>query len=384
MVLAPPSSLRELIADGAIAQATIDDYFRFRFSLDRPVEFTRHPEQAEVRLTDTTGQCHSVTGTIIAQRFEEGWAWSPQWLSRTDTFGIPEFHPHQPVTAESLTAARTLCGNGTLLRAPDYALILPPDNPWHSERESLLVGLPQIPSGVDKQRAILAHSVLWNSQPLSLTDNSARLVDGTQLGFADCAITSLNGDLSLSDVLSDAWFISSEYDLFLNSFLPSSTLSQAENANTYLLTSAQGRTLRCTGEVIGTLTQSAFYWGWITPGNTSEQSRQLSYIVRNFAVQHGIPELLSPIIGRDTWDNMHILRAVQRITNRWVCLPCELENGSAHLIALENPAFRLPDVTPDCVTAVRHVPTPPYIDVQRAWTSYKHYRGLSGEESFLV
>lgn len=384
MAAAPPSCLQDLIADGAIAQATIDDYFRFRFSLTSPVEFSRQGEQAEVRLTDLEGRCYIQQGTIIVERSAEGWCWSPQWLDSTNSFGIPEFQAHHPVTPAMLAAARTLCGHGTLLFAPDYAVVLPANNPWHSERDSLLVGLPQIPSGVDKRRAILAHSAIWNSQPLSLTDSSAHLADGTQLSFSNQAITRLTSDFSLDDVLSDAWFISSEYDLFLQSFLPSCHLSRADTSESYLLSSPQGRTLRCRGEVIGTLTRNAFHWGWATPEGTSTQSRLLSYTIRNFAVQHGIPELLSPVVARADWDNLEIARVLRLIVNRWICLPLWLEDGSAQLVALENTPFRLPAPTPEVLTAVQKTPTPARVDVQRAWGSYQRYRAASEMDSSLL
>lgn len=235
------------------------------------------------------------------------------------------------VSDELLRACRTLYGNG-----PAYLIPLPggPEEgylvvvasgqfPTSSFREQVAYGLARAPYS-DVRRALWALIADGRNPYREVSPTRWQLHDGTQVDFTGPTIV---GDRTLHEVVADGFYAAKEAHFF-------------QEAN---LASLGPVTREPVGRLLGNGTMVITH-----------------PVVENFAVTHGVLDLLKPM-------PVVFLPAVQRILGLW---GVAAEGEKLSLFRME-----MPPLTTPVFDTVTSTPVPPGVDAARALRAYRNFRG---------
>lgn len=367
MQLPHPSTLAEVIADGAIVQADISATLG---RIDQ-VELVRG-EAAEVQVILHRHGEHprQHPAQIVAEIRQDRW----RWLSPAEDFAIPELHGEQEASESLIAAARTLNRNAPVLLAPGpgevtWVVSLQGEFRQRSPRLALVTGLGQLPAGADLHRALLGFAAA-RGLGVRLEEQEVSFSDGTTLLLDDGRVTRVLGGLSLAEIRADAHHLSTEHQLLLEGTLPAA--ASAFHEGQVVLTSSTGASIRAEVDIIALVEDDTWTWAWADATFASPRVGELE----RFGIDHGIPELFTPSLPLGEARQRQLWVAAKPVLHRWTHTTIPHGRGYAVLL-IDAPELRLPAPTFNAVQATLAQELPPGLDPHRARGAYARARGLN-------
>lgn len=367
MQLPHPSTLSEVIADGAIVQADISA----RIGHIDQVKLVRGTEQeVQVALLCQGRNPSYHQGRIVAEIREDRW----QWRESMTDFDIPELQGEQEASEHLIAAARTLHGNAPVLLAPDrngvtWVVALQGEFRQQAPREALITGLAALPAEIDLQRALLGFAAA-RGLGVRIREEQVSFSDGTTLLLADGRVTRILGGLSLAEIRADAHYLSIEHQLLLEGTLPQA--NSTFNDSGVMLHSATGASIQTQADVIATVEGNTWTWAWADPSLPSPRAMEL----QRFGIDNGIPELFTPSLPLEMARESQLWVVAKPVLHRWVHTTIPQGRGYAVLL-IDAPELRLPDASFNAAQATLAHELPTGLDPQRARRAYAQARGLS-------
>lgn len=348
MELTRPTTLDELIADGAIAQADID-------ATSAPIEavevngFPADVPDAPVPVRiHRRGRAPETTTAIrIAEINSETWTWKSQRIGGLD---IPELQ--DPPSPRLYAAARTVCNNGQIVVVNGLVLALP-----FAQVSPLSVGLTRGIGAVDPvytKRALTSYAYFCGADAREVP-GAMEFSTGDRMTLEEGWATGTS--LTLRDIRSDAFYIVSEYQLMLSGRFPGPVALDQTGTRASL-----GGTL-VAARVLATIGGGVFRW-------VDEQVRQLGQAYGIAPLVRDVPEGLAY-----RWN----LPAVGAHIVGW---PTQTIVGDK-MVALSGPQLELGPVFDAAVRSTLQTPAPRDLDYQRAVASYVRLRGINAQGEYL-
>lgn len=371
MQLPAPASLTEVIADGAIVQADISAGFAATLGEITRVELIR----GEGAATEVTISCRNA-GTVIfpastvAEIREGQWTWISEGGGG---FNIPELQGTREATEGLIAAARTLHHNAPALLAPDasgrtWVVALKGEFRQQEPRRALITGLAQLPAGIDPRRALLGFAA---ARGLGVRESAGVIAfsEGTTVSLIDGRVAEISGGLRLSQVRTDAHFLSAEHQLLFEGTLPQARTTLTPEGVT--LSSATGATLNATADIIATVSGDTWTWAWADPSLPESRAREL----QRFGIDNGIPEFFTPHLPMARVRSLKLWAAAKPVLHRWVHTTATRGEGYAVLL-IDAPELHLPPPSLPAVQATLAAEVPADLDLKYARQAYARARGL--------
>jgi len=361
MNLPAPTSLDELIADGALVQADVDATWSATQGTVTGVEFTGDT----VRLHSRAG-VRDLPAREVARIVDGEWTWSED-----HDLDVPELHGPQPAGEELLRAARTLHGNVPVLLAPypDGARAVAVD--VHTApgpvRSALTLGLAQLSPLLDARRALLSFAAA-RGLGVRTTEDSFGFSDGTTVTFEGDRPVDVSGGLSLREVRADALHLSGEHQLLLHGLHPDPDIRLDIPAGRARIDGHEARAL-----IIATVTAGTWTWAWADPHLPPSPAANL----RRFGLDHGIIDLVRPRLPRDT----ALIDVAKPVLDVWTHAVVPLTPETDAVVLLDAPHLTLPGPedprTRRAVEMVLGAGVPEGVDKRRAREAYAQRRGVT-------
>lgn len=365
MDLPVPASLSDVIADGALAQAAVDEAWRREFGQVSGVEFSGD----EVRIHRPGDAAVDVPGRLVATIRGGEWIWETPPSELPD---IAELHGTQPVDDRLIAAARTLHGNVPVLLAPsgDLTRVIavgfrPSPGPV---RESLVAGLAGVPAEIDIERSLLGFAA---SRGLGVrrSGDAVSFSDGTALTLVDGRVTHVSGGLTLAQVRADARYLSFEHQLLLVGRFPDAAVRVDIGRGTALVADR----VQATAIIIATITDETWTWAWADPHLPPTAAANL----RRFGLDQGIPEFFRPSVPLDRARDVALEEVAKPVLGIWTHAVTRLSETTSAVLLLDAPELRLPAPTDETVAATLQAPLDPALDRDRALAAYRSRRGIT-------
>lgn len=361
MDLPSPTSLAELIADGALLQADVDATWSATQGTVTGVEFTGDT----VRVHSRAG-ARDLPAREVARIVDGEWTWSGE-----HDLDIPQLHGPQPASDDLLRAARTLHGNVPVLLAPfpDGVRAVAVEVPWvpGPVRSTLTLGLAQLSPLLDARRALLSFAAA-RGLGVRETADSLALSDGTTVTFDGDRPVDVSGDLSLREVRADAYFLSAEHQLLLHGVFPDPDVRLDIPGGRALVNGEEMGAL-----IVATVTGDTWTWGWADPHLPPSPAANL----RRFGVDHGIIDLVRPRIPVDPG----LVDVVKPILGVWSHVLVPLTPGTEAVVLLSSQQLTLPGPedprTRRAVDMTLGTAVPAGVDRRRAREAYARHRGIT-------
>ncbi|MGP6173763.1 DUF6882 domain-containing protein [Corynebacterium sp. A21] len=372
MQLPAPTSLAEVIADGAIVQADISAGFTAALGEITRVELIRGEDTAtEVTITGRKAGTVTFPGSLVAEIREDQWT----WLSGTgEDFGIPELQDTGEASEGLIAAARTLHHNTPVILAPDasgrtWVVALEGEFRQQEPRRALITGLAQLPAEVDLRRALLGFAA---ARGLEVRESPGEITfsEGTTLSLVDGRVAEISGGLPLAQVRADAHFLSAEHQLLFEGTLPQARTTLTPEGAT--LSSATGATLNVAADIIATVRNDTWTWAWADPTLPESRAREL----QRFGIDNGIPEFFTPRLPMAQVRSLKLWAAAKPVLHRWVHATTANQGGYAVLL-IDTPELHLPPPSFPAVQATLAAELPADLDLDYARQAYARARGLS-------
>ncbi|WP_257182855.1 DUF6882 domain-containing protein [Corynebacterium cystitidis] len=381
-----PTSLTEIVTDGALAQFDVDATSTTVSGLIESIEFSGvSPEDnardaiVDLRINRTGGRSEQSSGTRVAIIRDGQWHWR---TARTEPFDIAALNEVQPADDLHLRAARTLFGNAQVFLAPhsdgsSSVVALNGTPPTSPLRPALLHGVAALDPDVDVYRAIAAFAAS-RGVGARQTNEGIALSDGTEIVIRNGKVTNVGGGLSFDDVVADAFLTSVEHQFLYDGRFPQAVVSPNLVAGRALVQPQGQPPFEVTMQVIVTVTEQTATWAWADPNLTGSPAAQAAATVRGFAVDNGIPQFLSPQFSPPLIDDYIV--AVKPIVGLWTHTVVPLAPQTHASVLLGGPQLALPQPLQAAVDA-----TVAALDGQdfsaprreRALGAYARHRGLT-------
>lgn len=365
MDLASPSSLNDLLADGALLQADVDATWAATQGTVTGVEFT-----GDVVRVHSRAGVRDLPGREVARIVDRQWTWSEE-----HELDIPELHGTQPAGDELLRAARTLHGNVPVLLAPfpDGLRAVAVDIPWvpGPVRSALTLGLAQLPPLLDARRALLSFAA---ARGLGVR------ADDTTFGFSDGTVVTFDGDrpvdvsedsggsLRARDVLADAHFLSAEHQMLLHGRYPDADVRLDIPGGRARVDGVDAAAL-----IIATVTGETWTWAWADPYLPPSAAVNL----QRFGFDHGILDLVRPHLPAAP----ELINLAKPVLDVWTHTLVPLNPETRAVVLLSAPQLALPGpedpATRRAVEVVGQLEVPGGVDKKRARAAYAQRRGIS-------
>lgn len=351
MFLTAPLSLSDVVADGFLTQAGFDDALKQRGTVTK-TEFNPRLDGYEVVLTTADNQTHVFSSHTVAYIDKDRTAW--KWKDD------PQFRFLGTWPSDDMIkAARTLSGNGPCFLVPqkdgsfDVAIVNADQLPKLHIRTTLCVGLANMPASMEIERALTAFGAT-NGIHIDMTESKATFDDGT---IVDLKTRRVASSLTFTDVVADAFYFSTEHQLFFEGRFPGSPVTFNPTTNKVLI----DESFSAHGIIVGTITDGMWQW----KHNAS---------LRKFALDHAVLEFLREKTPVPEAAALGFDCATKRILKHWTHVFVQLDDDTIALVIMDAPQLRLPPPNPEATLAVLATPLPQDVDKQRAKISYHQLR----------
>ncbi len=351
MQLASPSNERDILTDGFITQAGIDDSLASLGEVTR-LEFNPRAEGYEVILYRGEKTQVLPSTTVATTDANKNWQWKT-----TPNFDFLTTEP-QETTDDLIAITRTLHGNGPCYLVPttegfDVTIVQSDSLPPVDLRTALCVGLAKLPESWDIQRAVLAFSAI-NALPVHVTENNISFSDNTVVNLESRRIDS---PLSFKDVLADAFYFSTDHQLYFDARFPNPSLHFDPRTNLLTINTTQAF-----GIVVGTVTNNQ--WQWANHPT-----------IRQFAIDYGLLEFFRAPIPMEEALAAGVVHVLKPLFKHWTHVFVPLNDETTALVLADAPALHLPPATPESYRMILSTPLPAGVDEQRATANYRRLRG---------
>lgn len=363
-----PTSYLEIIADGAIEQAAIDQAARpisdvectgldpADDNADAPCQVRLHPGP------------RTIPATRVARVRDDDWQWLTSRAANVD-------FADTPLPDDLLRVARTLFGNAPALLIPHSdsvsVVVLHEQPPAVPVPLALKAGLSTVPPG-HLRRALAAFAAGRNLK-VRESDSLVEFSDGTGVSLVDgVAIDIREGStLSLPDIYADAVYISAEHQLLFEGRFPGAELS-LDMAAARVRIQSHGQIIEAEAQVMGLLRNNQWVWAWADPRLNTTASAQAVRRVYDFGGAHLLPALTTPVIPWRPW----LIDVCKPIASRWVHGFVHLPDAVA-VVLIKHPDLALPPPTESTTEVTLGAPLAMDANQDRALAAYAQFRGLS-------
>ncbi|MDO5373781.1 MAG: hypothetical protein Q4F10_10045 [Corynebacterium glutamicum] len=366
-----PTSLIDVITDGALGQTCIDQAFAAQLGRVTGVEFNLSDDKtaAEVRINKASGSPFDTTGEVIAwinnQEFE--------WVStRGEDLGLPELQGIQPLDDDLITAARTLYSNAPAFIAPlrDGRRVLVAINytpKLVDIRRTLIEGLQALKPGTDLKRALTSFAAFCELG-IRFDDNRISFSDGTSLLLRGGKVIEIAGGLSLRDVRADAAFMSAEHQLLFDAI--SSSHNVTFDPHTNVATVANEHQVHAIP--LAVIDGTRWVWTW----SLKELNGQATEGLARFGFDNGLLLLTNAEILAEEATAFNLIDVAKQVLNTWTHTIVQQPDGTGIVLLLDHPRLQLPPASHAAVEATLYHQLPGDIDARRAVASYATHRQL--------
>lgn len=371
MEIPRPSSLFDVITDGILGQACVDQAFAAQLGRVTGVEFNLSEDTTavNVRINRASGSPFDTAGEIIAwinnQEFE--------WVStRGQDLDIEVLQGTQPLSDDLITAARTLYNNAPAFIAPlvdgRKALVALHHMPQLIDvRHSLIEGLPNMLPGTDFKRALSSFAA-FRDLGIRFDSNRIAFSDGTSLLLRNDRAIEIAGGLSLRDVRADAAFMSAEHQLLFDALSPSHNVT----FNPHLNTATVENEHQVRAIPLAVIDGSRWVWTW----SLRELNGQATEGLARFGFDNGLLLLTNAEITVEEAQSFDLIDIAKQVLNIWTHAIIRQEDGSAVVVLLDHPRLQLPPASHLAVEATLYHPLSRDIDARRAVVSYAAHRNV--------
>lgn len=382
MQLSHPTSLAEVIADGAIVQADISASFAAAMGEITRVEFihgedsTGATEQAQVTVHRRGQRPARLPATIVARITGGEWTWVSE---RGTGFDIPELRDTHPATDALIAAARTLHGNAPLLLVPQpggevTAVVIEESFPTAAPRTALITGLAALPEAVDIQRALLGFAA---ARGLGIRETATGFVfsEGTEVKVENGRVTDIPGGMSLAEVRADAAYFSAEHQLLLEGVFPEHhiTIDPAQ-ASAHL---KGENSLQVDATIIATIRDGIWRWSWAEDKLRHAPIAAAAANLHRFGMDQGIPEFYRSSLPLSQARAARLHVAAKPVLHRWTHVTAALDPQTTAVLLIDHAQLHLPAAGVAAVEASLAADLSPELDRRRAVHAYARLRGLS-------
>lgn len=366
-----PTSLIDVITDGALGQTCIDQAFAAQLGRVTGVEFNLSDDKttAQVRINKASGAPFDTTGEVIAwinnQEFE--------WVStRGEDLGLPELQGIQPLNDDLITAARTLYNNAPAFIAPmrdgRRALVAINHTPKLVDiRRTLIEGLPTLKPDTNLKRALSSFAA-FRELGIRFDDNRISFSDGTSLLLRGGKVIEIAGGLSMRDVRADAAFMSAEHQLLFDAI--SSSHNVTFDPHTNLATVANEHQVRAIP--LAVIDGTRWVWSW----SLKELNGQTTEGLARFGFDNGLLLLTNAEILAEEATAFNLIDVAKQVLNTWTHTIVQQPDGTGIVVLLDHPRLHLPPASRAAVEATLYHQLPGDIDARRAVAAYAAHRQL--------
>lgn len=356
-----PTTIADVITDGALAQSSLDRAFAAELGSITGVEFNlpEESDRAQVRINRGHGAPFDTTGTVIAWIRDGQLTWES---TRGAELGIPELRDPRPLSDGLISAARTLHGNAPAFIAPfggrGNALVAVHHSPEPADvRTDLIEGLPTLRPGTDLGRATAAYAA-FRGLGIRLEEERIAFSDGTTLNLHRGRPLEIAGGLSLRDVRADAAFFSAEHQLLLDAISPAHEVTFNPRTATALVAGRH----EAAALVLARITGDTWRWEPAAAG------------LARFGFDNGLLPLTTPEIPVAVAEELDLVTVAKPVLGHWTDVEVPGPEGSRLILLLDHPALRLPPASVAAVDYTLRLPLDPAVDAPRAVRSYAGLR----------
>ncbi|AZA09643.1 DUF6882 domain-containing protein [Corynebacterium pseudopelargi] len=355
MELPAPTSLDEILVDGSIAQAASS--YALAQACDPLLDISFNPVPGGYQVKFRSERSQTVLfGVSAAHIHGKQWQWRQEYA-----FDIPELRGTQEGSDALLRAARTLNGNGPGYFVPledgSFDLVIISDAlPELPLDTALTLGLGAVENPRDLPRAMMAFAA-EHSLGFEQRDGAIVVEDEQQRVQVDLGTGQIASSMQLVDVLSDAFYYSTEHQLFYEGQgLPAVVEYNA----------ARGETPYGNAMLIATIRAGKFRWSFDhAPGKALQQ----------FAIDQHLSALLKPSWDVHEAEQLFLENAAKPVLNSWTHAFCQLDADTMGLLFFNQPASPLPPLSKAAAMATLQAPIPDALDARRSLEFYASKRG---------
>lgn len=330
LTLSAPASIEEIAADGAIAQAAVDEAIRVVCGSPRTVDYLPAPGGYLAELSSPKGRWR-LRGTTVATIEGDLWTWVGE-----PAFDIPELAGSWPVSPSLVDAARCVNGNGPLwfVRNSTGADAVVFDAPFTrpAPRHAIALGLARLAPDRDAARAVAAYAA-WAGLGLRQEGSSLLLSSGDVIDGG--ALRPLVPTVTRNPALAR------EQDMFFDAAFPDRTVSYANGTLTV------DNRFAAPGVVVAAVDSTHWRWSYFC-----EDLAELPWAfpargLKRYGIESGELDLLRESIPRD--EAAHLDATARAVLGLWQAV--WVPDDERQLLVLFG-ALNLPPLRSDVARAV--------------------------------
>ena len=277
--------------------------------------------------------------------------------------------------------ASLIVGTMPVLRAQQgehVAIVAVDFHPYLDFRQTLLRGLQHSSAEADEKGPTLA---LARYLDMESTEEEPYLhfSDGTTVRFEQASpevhkISGITPGLAAARVLEDAFYLSTENQMFFQGSFPDATVELDVDKATATV-SYRGGQMTANAVLIATISDEEFTWAWADPKLKDTAAARLAGNLARFGIDEAVPELVRPHLPPLARGHQlpHLALPILGI---WTLAGTTLADARVGLVLLDAPQLHLPEPTPAATEATLAVPPPSWINADRARAAYGSFRGV--------
>ncbi|WP_408935308.1 DUF6882 domain-containing protein [Corynebacterium marquesiae] len=278
--------------------------------------------------------------------------------------------------------ASLIVGTMPVLRAQQgehVAIVAVDFHPYLDFRQTLLRGLQHSNADMDEKGPALA---LARYLDMESTEEEPYLhfSDGTTVRFEQASpkvhkISGITPGLAAARVLEDAFYLSTESQMFFQGSFPDATVELDVDKATATV-SYRGGQMTANAVLIATISDEQFTWAWADPVFKDTAAARLARNLARFGIDEAVPELVRPHLPLQLARGHQLPHLALPILGIWTLAGTTLADARVGLVLLDAPQLHLPEPTPAATEATLSVLPPSWINADRARAAYGSFRGV--------
>ena len=278
--------------------------------------------------------------------------------------------------------ASLIVGNMPVLRAQQgkhVAIVAVDFHPYLDFRQTLLRGLQHSSAEADEKGPALALA-RYLDMDSTAEEPYLHFSDGTTVRFEQPSpevhkISSITPGLAAARVLEDAFYLSTENQMFFQGNFPDATVELDVDKATATVSYCGGQ-IAANAVLIATISDEEFTWAWADPVFKDTAAARLARNLARFGIDEAVPELVRPHLPLPLAREHQLPHLALPILGIWTLAGTTLADARVGLVLLDAPQLHLPEPTPAATEATLAVAPPAWIDADRARAAYGSFRGV--------
>ncbi|MCG7455079.1 DUF6882 domain-containing protein [Corynebacterium tuberculostearicum] len=288
-----------------------------------------------------------------------------------------------PADIDQMVAyASLIVGNMPVLRTQQgehVAIVAVDFHPYLDFRQTLLRGLQHSNADMDEKRPALALARYLGMESTA-EEPYLHFSDGTTVRFEQASpevhkISGITPGLAAARVLEDAFYLSTESQMFFQGSFPDATVDLDVDKATATVSYRDGQ-MTANAVLIATISDEEFTWAWADPQLKDTAAARLAGNLARFGIDEAVPELVRPHLPLELARGHQLPHLALPILGIWTLAGTMLADARVGLVLLDAPQLHLPEPTPAATEATLAVPPPAWINADRARAAYGSFRGV--------